>query len=52
MTSFFGEDIFGGDDDEISADGGKYGRSTTVLIFAAGVTVGMLTAFRVGVRTR
>lgn len=53
MTSFFGEDIFGGDDDdEVSADGRKYGQSTAVLIFAAGVTVGMLTAFRVGVRTR
>lgn len=53
MTSFFGEDIFGVDDDnEVSADGRKYGQSTAVLIFAAGVTVGMLTAFRVGARTR
>ena len=51
MTSFFGEDIFGDNGDELSAEERKSKRTVAALniaIFAAGVSVGLLTASRVG----
>ena len=56
MTSFFGDDVFDDDDDDEKAEASEERKSrratalTGAAIFAAGVTVGMLAASRVGLK--